>query len=402
MVLKWTSKKENLLKFWQEECRIYTWLHDQNSLYYTRLDKYLSVPALLISAVTSTAIFTNLNLENNQIVLIIIGSFLVVGTFLQSLRDFLNTHDLIHKHLNASKIYLSIANDIEEQLSQDVDEREKSKTFIHKIKIRKNDVIRNSPRILNRVWTKLKKSIERGDMINLNSSKFFYKYIEQVNKTMKNITKYTGDDIVKDNIINNTSNTGNTVNTSNTVNTVNTSDDENDENDKNNVNNIQDISNMNNIIYQQPIKEDFVNKESITLNEKKHKELHNNVLLHNIIKEQEYEYDDYTCNQYELNEHSNMNKNYNKNDSIINIENIKSTGIKSSPSYIVNIKPDLSHKTYKYDSDTNDEEESNEIESLVNEDINRCQIESKLMGKTNRQKQNKRMLLYQFGRKNDI
>ena len=81
----WTSKKEKLLNFWKEESRIYSWLHEQNSKYYRELDKKLSIPSLLISAVTSTALFSSINMENNEYVIVSFGILLVIGTFLQSI-----------------------------------------------------------------------------------------------------------------------------------------------------------------------------------------------------------------------------------------------------------------------------------------------------------------------------
>lgn len=115
----WTSKKEKLLSFWKEESRIYSWLHEQNSKKYQRMDKHLSIPSLLISAVTSTALFSSINMDDNVYVIVSFGILLVFGTFLQSIRDFLAVPDLIHKNSNCSDLYMSIVNDIEEQLSRE-------------------------------------------------------------------------------------------------------------------------------------------------------------------------------------------------------------------------------------------------------------------------------------------
>lgn len=92
----------------------------------------------------------------------------------------MNTHDLIYRNINSSKAYTSIINDIEEQLIQSEEERENAKTFIHKIKTRKNDIIRNSTRISNSTWIKLKSTINKGEMINLYSSNFFSDYIKNI------------------------------------------------------------------------------------------------------------------------------------------------------------------------------------------------------------------------------
>lgn len=177
----WTSKKEKLLNFWKEESRIYSWLHEQNSKYYRELDKKLSIPSLLISAVTSTALFSSINMENNEYVIVSFGILLVIGTFLQSIRDFLGVPDLIHKNAISSDVYLSIVNDIEEQLTRERSERDNAKQFVQKIKTRKTDILKTRVTIGDKLWKRLKNSINNGDVVNLYSNDFFKNYLEKVN-----------------------------------------------------------------------------------------------------------------------------------------------------------------------------------------------------------------------------
>ena len=54
----WSTKKEKLLKYWQEECRLYVWLHNKNSDYYLRLNRLFALPSILITAITGTALFS--------------------------------------------------------------------------------------------------------------------------------------------------------------------------------------------------------------------------------------------------------------------------------------------------------------------------------------------------------
>ena len=176
----WSSKKEKLLKFWQEECRLYVWLHNQNSTHYRRLDRYISIPAILITAITGTAVFATIGEEDNRVVQICIGTMLIIGTFLQSIRDFLDITDLIHRNTNCSKSYQSIVNDIEEQLSQDREDREDGKILLRKIKTRKNDIVRNGAGISSKTWQLLKKNMEKGEVINLYNTDFFHNYIHSL------------------------------------------------------------------------------------------------------------------------------------------------------------------------------------------------------------------------------
>jgi hypothetical protein len=193
---KWSLKKEKLLKYWQEECRLYVWLHNQNSQYYSRLDKYISIPSILITAVSGTTLVstTNLNETDNLVYSVIMGICLIIGTFLQSVRDFYNFKGMSNDNENCGKLYQSIVIDIDEQLNQEYEDRECGNIFLKKIKISRNDIIKNSPQINNRIWKKLKKSFEIGEMINLFSSSFFHNYVESIQDLEDNLNLDLKDD----------------------------------------------------------------------------------------------------------------------------------------------------------------------------------------------------------------
>ena len=178
----WSSKKEKVLKYWQEECRLYVWLHNENARYYRSWDKILSIPAILITAVTGTAVFstTDNQSEDGRIGKYLIGSMLMIGTFLQSTRDFLDIGNLIYRHSNCAKCYQSLVNDIEEQLTQDREDRENGKQFLHKIKVRKNDIINNGMTISSKTWKKLKIAMNNGEVINLYNTNFFHDYLNNI------------------------------------------------------------------------------------------------------------------------------------------------------------------------------------------------------------------------------
>ena len=131
----WSKGKVRLLIYWLEECKIYSWLHDNDSNYYKNMDKYLSIPVLLINAISGTTIISNFDntSDRQQYLLICAGILIIVSTFLQSIRDFLNISNMIHRNIISSKEYKSIVNDIEEQLNQDKKDREHGKIFLQKI-----------------------------------------------------------------------------------------------------------------------------------------------------------------------------------------------------------------------------------------------------------------------------
>jgi hypothetical protein len=181
IINNWSSKKESVLNNWCFESELYIWLHNYNAEYYEKLDKFLSIPAIIISAITSTALFSSLGLDDNTIVIIVFGVLLIIGVFLQSSRDYLKITELIHKNRNSSKLYQIISHDIEEQLNEERDEREDGTKFLQKIKTKINNIIMNSPPITHKSWKKLQSSINRGDIIRFNRSQFFKNYFKKEN-----------------------------------------------------------------------------------------------------------------------------------------------------------------------------------------------------------------------------
>lgn len=190
----WTEKKEKLLKYWQEECRLYVWLHNKNSTYYRQLNRILTLPAILITATTSTALFSTIgssseseNSNNDKIIAITFGILLIIGAFLQSAREFLDIEKQIQRNTNSSISYQGIVNEIEVQLTQDTPDRSDGKLFLQKIKNSKNDIVRNGPSISSGTWDKLKLGIRNGDVINLYGTSFFQDYIANLDNIDKDI-----------------------------------------------------------------------------------------------------------------------------------------------------------------------------------------------------------------------
>ncbi len=186
----WNNKKEELLKKWNFESSLYIWLHNYNAEYYKKIDNLLSIPSIIISAITSTTIFSTINNDNREL-MIIVGCLLIIGTFLQSARDYFNINRLIYDNIQCSKDYQIIYNDIEEQLNQEFNERDNAIRFINKIKIKRNNIILNSPDINSSSWKKLKNNIEKGELVRMEHSDYFLKMInnQEEDITLDNIKK---------------------------------------------------------------------------------------------------------------------------------------------------------------------------------------------------------------------
>ena len=185
----WSEDKESLLKQWSLESELYSWLHNYNADFYEKLDYFVSIPAIFISAITSTALFSTLNKDDNQYVIIIFGILLAISTFLQSFRDFVKINKLHHDNRHYSKLYKIMLNDIDSQLNQDMDERENGKTYLEKIKNKRNSMTINAPSITNKSWKKLEESLKNGKYLRLKNKRRFYELLCDQKQTLLNIDK---------------------------------------------------------------------------------------------------------------------------------------------------------------------------------------------------------------------
>ena len=89
--------------------------------------------------------------------------------------------ELLDDNVQSAKDYQIIYNDIEEQLNQEFNERDNAIRFINKIKIKRNNIILYSPDINTKSWKKLKNNIEKGELVRMEHSDFFFKMFNDKN-----------------------------------------------------------------------------------------------------------------------------------------------------------------------------------------------------------------------------
>lgn len=176
----WTLKKEKLLKYWQEECRLYKWLYTQNVEYYQNINSRLSIFGILLSVVTGATLINNSNdtAGVNPHLVLAFGLVSVVSSFTQGLRQFLDLESKISANLLSARQNSAIVIDIEEQINLTLEERINGNEFMRNIKSRKNEIIQNAPIITRSRWSQLQKKIERGEGVNFFNETIFKNYLE--------------------------------------------------------------------------------------------------------------------------------------------------------------------------------------------------------------------------------
>lgn len=178
----WNEKNEKLLAYWKEESHIIIWLNTQALNYNKFINKALSIPAILISAISSATLFSNADASRDarrtEIILLILGVLLIISTFIQALKEFLNIDKNIRQHINIIKTNQMIILDIQEQLNQEIYDRVNGKEFVNKIKVRKADLVRSAVEIPPKFYKKMEKAIENGDIINYDETFILYSYLQ--------------------------------------------------------------------------------------------------------------------------------------------------------------------------------------------------------------------------------
>lgn len=178
----WTLKKEKLLRYWQEECKLYNWLYRQNVEWYQKTNRYMSISGILLSAITGTTLINqsgNTSSQSDEILFIVFGLMSITSTFIQGVKEFMDYNGKISSNTLSARQNSSIVIDIEEQLNLSRQERINGKEFMKNIKTRKNEIIQNGPMIPKSSWKKLRKSIHKKEGLNFFNQNLFQNYLDQ-------------------------------------------------------------------------------------------------------------------------------------------------------------------------------------------------------------------------------
>jgi hypothetical protein len=178
----WSTRAEKLVRYWQEECRLYAWIYEQNVTYYSRLNRTLGIASISLSAITGTTLFNQSASDpdaTNSNILIGLGISSIASTILSGLKELLDLNSLITQNTNAARVNSSIVMDIDEQLNMDRADRLDGREFLKSIKDRKNSLIQNGPIIPSRQWKQVHRKIQSKEQLGFLNREVFNEYLEQ-------------------------------------------------------------------------------------------------------------------------------------------------------------------------------------------------------------------------------
>lgn len=151
----WSPEEELLLKRWGKETNVFSDMHTRATIYYSKFNKYLSIPSMIINTTLSSAVLGNSKYLETEYILFIVGVLLVVSNILKSLTDFyFKTQEYYTAHQYASREYRKLHNKISEQLVLKSVDREPSKVFIEYVRKKIDALCSEAPELPEHIFKK--------------------------------------------------------------------------------------------------------------------------------------------------------------------------------------------------------------------------------------------------------
>jgi hypothetical protein len=142
---QWKREEEDLLASWAERAAGYAWMHSQSSKLYTTRANRIGVPAVVLSIVAGSAVFSTINsnedAQYNTEMKVGIGAINLLTAVLSGLRNFLNYDTFAETHRNSSVQFSSFYRIISAELTLPPSDRVNPKDFIKTTRIQYDKLV---------------------------------------------------------------------------------------------------------------------------------------------------------------------------------------------------------------------------------------------------------------------
>ena len=125
----WTDAHEDILKEWKAKCFVNLWLQDKSAYYYVRLYNLLSYPVIMLSSVSSAALFST----DNDIIKYFAGAMTLCSGVLTAITRQLKPGEMYQQHALTTRRYTNLLRNIDICLSLTVTMRPSPAHFLDKI-----------------------------------------------------------------------------------------------------------------------------------------------------------------------------------------------------------------------------------------------------------------------------
>lgn len=177
----WDDMKTYKLKEWIEENKIYNWLLKSTSEHFRFLESIITIPMIVFTLIGVTLSFLatainnkNTNPECDNINIYIIMSIVVqmFGSILVLIKTFYGLSKIITGCNIMSRKFAALTTDLDEILTERIDERTNGTTYIREKSKERKDLLVNLPEIPQRIWKKFNIALLNGSINDIDTSVF--------------------------------------------------------------------------------------------------------------------------------------------------------------------------------------------------------------------------------------
>jgi hypothetical protein len=146
----WTPEVERLLEDWRNRVYAAQAAHYASADRFRQLNYLVGVPAAIFSSIVGTALFTGLNKNSPQT--LVVASVSILAAVLAAVQTFLRFAEQASHHATAGDWYSAIRRDIEQTLHLSPAERGSPKECLDEVRKEMNRAGQNSPELSGPQW----------------------------------------------------------------------------------------------------------------------------------------------------------------------------------------------------------------------------------------------------------
>lgn len=152
----WSNSNENMLVEWCDIAMCYKWMHTDCHMYYSALHIRFTIPIIVLSTITGTASFAQINLVEpaKNYASMVIGSVNIIVGMLSTIQQYLKISEINEMHRIASISWDKLSRNIRIELAKTPTERGDAKHFIKMCRLEYDRLMETSPAIRNNTITK--------------------------------------------------------------------------------------------------------------------------------------------------------------------------------------------------------------------------------------------------------
>ena len=146
--------RRGLLEVWEADLRTITNGHYAAAVLIGRRNYQLGGPVILLSAITSSAIFASLAESPSRWATVLVGLVSLLAGVLSALQTFLRFSERAEKHRNTAAQFAALLKELEEEKAFLNENPDQARAWCTHFRERWDKLSRNSPTVPERLWEK--------------------------------------------------------------------------------------------------------------------------------------------------------------------------------------------------------------------------------------------------------